>query len=166
SNMEQEVARLTQDNQNLNQDNTKLKQDKEQLTTDLQTVSTAKDELDKKVDIASTLNATNIMVTAVQDKKNGEEKVTNKAKKVDKLKISFDVTNRIAQNGETELFVCITGPDGKMISFPAMGSGTFTTREEGEKAFTSKVPVQFESGKVMPVAFSWKQDGSFQTGAY
>ena len=28
------------------------------------------------------------------------------------------------------------------------------------------VPVEFESGKVKHVQFSWKQDGSFQTGVY
>jgi TolA-binding protein len=166
SNMEQEVVRLTQENQNLNQDNTQLTQDKEKLTSDFQTTSAAKEELEKKVDIASTLVATNFMITPVQDKKNGEEKVTTKAKKVDKLKISFDVTNRIAQNGQTDVYVCITGPDGKMISVPAMGSATFNTREDGDKVFTSKVPVEFEAGKVKPVQFSWKQDAGFQTGVY
>src|SRR5882724_5732813 len=87
SNMEQEVARLTQENQNLNQDKTALTQDKEKLTSDLQTVSTVKEDLERKVDVASTLNATNIMISAVQDKKNGEEKETSKAKKADKLKV-------------------------------------------------------------------------------
>ncbi|PWT79066.1 MAG: hypothetical protein C5B59_00440, partial [Bacteroidetes bacterium] len=90
SNMEQEVARLTQDNKNLTDDNNRLMQDKTQLTSDLTTTSAAKDELAKKVDIASTFNASNIKVTSIEDKKNGEEKVTDKAKKVDKLKITFD----------------------------------------------------------------------------
>jgi len=54
------------------------------------------------VDVASTLNATNIYdFQAVQDKKNGEEKKTSKAKKADKLKVSFNVSNRIALSGQT-----------------------------------------------------------------
>jgi peptidoglycan hydrolase CwlO-like protein len=166
SNMEQEVARLTQDNQNLTQDKTVLTQDKEKLTSDLQTVSTEKEGLARKVDVASTLNASNIMITPVQDKKNGEEKVTTKAKKVDKLKITFDVTNRIALSGQTDVYVCITGPDGKMITTPGNGSGTFTTREEGDKLFTAMVPVEFEAGKDKLVEFSWKQESGFQTGTY
>lgn len=166
SNMEQEVARLTQENQGLTKDNTQLTQDKEKLTSDLQTTNTEKVDLERKVDVASTLVANNIMITAVQDKKNGAEKETSKAKKADKLKISFDVTNRIALSGQTDVYVCITGPDGKIISAPSMGSGTFTTREEGDRIYTSMVPVEFESGKVKPVQFSWKQDGSFQTGVY
>ena len=166
SNMEQEVARLTNENKNLNEDKTKLTQDKEKLTSDLQTTSTAKVDLEKKVDIASTLVASHFMITSVQDKKNGEQKVTDKAKKVDKLIISFDVANRIAQSGQTDVYVCIAGPDGKMISVPALGSGTFTTRDEGDKPFTSKLPVEFEAGKVKSVQFSWKQETAFQKGSY
>ncbi|PWT72516.1 MAG: hypothetical protein C5B59_15715, partial [Bacteroidetes bacterium] len=100
------------------------------------------------------------------DKKNGEEKVTDKAKKVDKLKITFDLSNRIATDAQADVYVCITGPDGKIISVPTMGSGTFTTREEGDKAYTTKVPVQFEAGKVMPITADWKQDSGFATGSY
>jgi hypothetical protein len=166
SNMEQEVTRLTLANQGLNQDKVQLTQDKDKLTSDLQTTSAMNDELAKKVDIASTLNASNIMITAVQDKKNGQEKVTDKANKANKLKISFDVSNRIAQNGQTNVYVCITGPDNKMIFDSAKGSGTFTSREDGDKMFTAKVPVEFESGKVKSVQFSWMQDKGFQTGQY
>jgi peptidoglycan hydrolase CwlO-like protein len=166
SNMEQAVATLTQQNEGLTQDKAQLTQDKDKLTADLQTTSTEKDELAKKVDIASTLNASNIMITAVQDKKNGQEKITDNAKRVNKLKISFDVANRIAAGGQTDVYVCITGPDNKIISVADMGSGTFTSRDDGDKMFTSKVPVEIEAGKVKPVQFSWKQDNGFQTGQY
>jgi len=166
SGMEQDVARLTQANDGLKQDNAQLSQDTTKLTSDLLTTTTQKDELAKKVDIASTLFANNIMVVGVQDKKNGEEKITDKAKKVDKLKISFDVTNRIAASGQTDVYVAITGPDGKLITDSSMGSGTFTSRDEGDKMFTSKVPVEIEAGKVKPVSFSWKQPNGFEKGFY
>ena len=166
SGMQQEVTRLTQANQGLTQDKTQLTQDKDKLTSDLQTTSTAKEELAKKVDVASTLFANNIRITAVQSKNNGQEKLTDKAKKANKLNIAFDVTNRIAVSGQTDVYVCITGPDNKMISDSSMGSGSFTSREDGDKAFTSKVPVEIESGKVKSVLFSWKQNNGFQTGQY
>ncbi len=140
--------------------------DKEKLTSDLSTTTTQKEDLEKKVDIASTLNASNISVTPVKDKKNGQEKVTTTAKRVDKLIISFDVNNRIAQTGQTDVYVCITGPDGKPISVPALGSGTFASRDEGDKIFTAKVPVDIEAGKTKSVQFAWKQSGAFVPGAY
>ena len=166
SDLEKQVADLTTQNTQLTSDKTQLTSDKEKLTSDLQTTTTAKEDLEKKVDIASTLNASNIAVTPVQDRKNGKEKVTTTAKRVDKLIISFDVNNRIAQNGQTDVYVCITGPDGKPISVPALGSGTFASRDEGDKIFTAKVPVDIEAGKTKSVQFAWKQNTNFMQGNY
>ena len=165
--LEKQVQDLTTQNTQLTADKTQLTQDKDKLTQDLQSTTVAKQDLEKKVDVASTLNATNIAITPVHEKKNGKEKVTTTAKRVDKLVISFDVNNRIAQNGQTDVYVCITGPDGKQISVPALGSGTFTSREEGDKAYTAKVPVDIEAGKTKSVQFAWKQQGTdFQKGEY
>lgn len=145
--LEQEVVRLTAENQQLNTDLGAEKQKTTQLSTDLQSTTTAKQELEKKVDVASTLNASAIAITPVNERKGGKEKVTTTAKKVDKLVISFDVDNRIATSGNTDVFVCITAPDGTPVAVEALGSGKFQTREEGEKLYTAKVPVEFEAGK-------------------
>ena len=166
SGLEQQVAQLTQDNQQLTADKTQLTADKDKLTTDLQTTTTAKQDLEKKVDVASTLNASNISITPYHEKSDGKDKETSTAKRVNKLVIGFDVANRIAQTGQTDVYVCITGPDGKPISVPALGSGTFTSREEGDKVFTAKVPVDFEAGKTKSVQFAWKQNSVFQKGDY
>ena len=172
-NMAQEVARLTQENQTLGEEKVILTQEKETLTTekqklseDLQVTTVAKQQLETKVDIASTLNASNIAITPVNVKGNGKEKVSATAKRVDKLVISFDVANRIAQPGQTEVYVVVTGPDGKPVSAEATGSGTFTTREEGDKFFTAKLPVEIETAKKKNVQFSLNKTNSFQQGTY
>jgi peptidoglycan hydrolase CwlO-like protein len=164
ANLEQDVARLTQENQTLTTEKTVLTQDKERLTQDLTTTTSAKVDLEKKVDVASTLNASNISITPINEKRNGKEKVTSTAKRVDKLMVSFDVDNRIAQSGSTDVYVVVTGPDGQ----PANGdsSSKFATREEGEKAYTAKVPVEYESGKRKPVQFAFKPGATFKQGAY
>lgn len=164
--MQQEVARLTQDNQTLTQDKVVLTQEKEKLNQDLTTTTVIKDDLAKKVDVASTLNASNIAITPVNVRKSGKEQITSTAKRVDKLMISFDVTNRIALPGMTDVFVCITGPDGKPISAEALGSGSFTTREDGDKAFTTKLPVDIETAKKKTVQFSFAPGTKFLTGNY
>jgi len=164
--MEQDVARLTTDNQSLTQDKVQLTQDNTTLTSDLQTTTAAKQDLEKKVDIASTLNASNIAIVPVDVRSNGKEKITSTAKRVNKLLISFDVTNRIAQSGMTDIYVCITGPDGKNMVVPAAGTGTFTTREEGDKSFTAKVNVDFEMTQKKKVEFAFAPAGKFQQGSY
>jgi regulator of replication initiation timing len=165
-NLEQQVAQLTQDNQQLTTEKTQLTADKEKLTNDLSTTTSAKQDLEKKVDIASTLNASNISITPMHEKSDGKDKETTTARKVNKLVIGFDVSNRIAQTGQTDVYVCITGPDGKPISVPALGSGNFTSREDGDKIYTAKVPVDFEAGKSKPVQFAWKQNSVFEKGNY
>ena len=172
STMQADVARLTQENQGLTQDKmvltqekTTLTEEKEKLNQDLTTTTVAKQDLEKKVDVASTLNASNISITPVKLKGNGEEKVTTTAKRVDKLKISFDVDNRIAQAGTTDVYVLVLGPDGKPVTNEALHSGTFTTREEGDKSFTAKLPVELQTAKKTTVQFQFNP-GNFQQGNY
>ncbi len=165
SGMEQQIAQLTQDNQNLTQDKAQLTQEKQQLSDNLTATTATKDSLAQKVDVASTLNASNIAITPVKMKHNGSEKTTTKAKRVDKLVISFDVSNRIAAPGQTDVYVVVLGPDGKPISEQSLNSGTFTTRQEGDKEFTAKLPVNIETDKTQSVQFAFAP-GKFQEGNY
>ena len=164
--MEQQVAQLTKDNETLTQDKVVLTQEKEKLNQDLTTTTATKDSLVQKVDVASTLNANNIAITPIDVRSNGKEKVTTKAKRVNKLVISFDVNNRIAKPGTTDVFVVVTGPDGKPISVQSLNSGTFTTREEGDKPFTAKLPVDIETAKKKNVQFTFTPGENFQQGNY
>jgi myosin heavy subunit len=161
--LEADVARLTQDNQTLTNDKVVLTQEKEKLTTDLTATTEAKTNLEKKVDVASTLNASNIVITPVNVKKNGKEKVSSTAKRVDKLLVSFDVNNRIAEPGSTDVYVVVIGPDGNPVS---SGAETFTTREDGDKSYTAKLPVEIETAKSKNVEFAFAPGSNFQQGAY
>ncbi len=164
--MEQDVARLSLDNQSLSRDNVVLTQDKEKLVQDVSSVTVINQDLEKKVDIASTLNASNIVIRPVSLSHSGKEKMTGTAKHVSKMLISFDVNNRIAQPGATEIYVCITGPDGKNIVSSSGETGSFTTRDEGEKSFTAKIPVELDSARKKSIAFAFIPGGSFQQGNY
>jgi FtsZ-binding cell division protein ZapB len=164
--LQQEVAKLTEDNATLVQEKTVLTQQNEQLTQDLTATKEVNTQLTEKVDVGSTLNASNIRITPVKIRKNDKEKVTYSAKRVDKLMITFDVNNRIAEPGMKDLYVMITGPDGKLITADVLGSGTFTSREEGDKPFTTKVPVEIETAKAKQVEFSFKPGTDFHEGNY
>lgn len=163
SSMEQEVARLTMENQVLTNDKIVLSQEKEKLTQDLAATTVVKQDLEKKVDVASTLNASNIVITPINVKSNGKEKVSTTAKRVDKFVVSFDVDNRIIQSGSTDVYVLVIGPDGKAIN---TGSETFTTRDEGDKPYTAKVPVDLETAKKKNVEFAFIPGTNFKQGNY
>ena len=161
--MEMDIAQLKQDNQLLNNDNVVLKQEKEVLNQNLTATTQVKETLEKKVDVASTLNASNIILTPINVKSSGKEKVSTTAKRVDKIVVSFDVDNRIIQSGTTDVYVVVLGPDGKAIN---TGAETFTTREAGDMAFTAKMPVDLETAKKKNVEFAFMPGTNFMQGNY
>ena len=87
-----------------------------------------------------------------------KKKLHTTAKRVDKLVVSFDVENRIAKSGPADMYMIVTAPDGKVISDAALGSATLTTRTDGDKPFTAKVPVEYEQGTRKAVQFPIRQD--------
>jgi hypothetical protein len=163
--LEAEVSRLTGENQELTANNTQLTSEKQVLEQNLQTSSLEKEALTQTVDVGSTFSASNIQITPVNEKKSGKEKTTASAKKVDKLVVSFDVENRIAKSGPADMYIMVTAPDGKVISDPSLGSATLTTRDDGDKMFTTKVPVEYEQGTRKAVQFPIRQQ-DFQRGDY
>jgi hypothetical protein len=163
--LQEQVTRLTGENQVLTANNTQLTTEKQTLEQNLQTTTTEKEELATTVDVGSTFSASNIQITPVNEKKNGKEKVTSTAKRVDKLVVSFDVENRIAKSGPADMYIMVTAPDGKVISDAANGGGTLTTRTDGDKQFTAKVPVEYTQGTRKAVSFPIRQS-DFQRGDY
>src|SRR5665647_38821 len=161
--LETQVAQLTQENDSLKQNVAVLTADKVTLSRNLDSTIVIKQTLEKKVDVASTLNATNISITPVKLRKNGKEKVSSVAKRVDKLVVSFDVNNRIVQPGMTDVYLVVIGPDGKPVT---SSTDTFTTRDEGSKTFTAKLPVDLETAKTKNVEFAFAPASHFQQGTY
>lgn len=164
-NLEADNARLTGENQQLSSANTQLTTEKSTLEQNLQTTTAEKDELATTVDVASTFSAANFQITPIHERRNGKEKTTSTAKRVDKLVLDFDVENRIAKTGPAQLYVIVTAPDGHVISDASMSSGTFTTRNEGDKSFTSMVSTDYEQGTTKKISLPIRQN-DFQTGDY
>ncbi len=163
--MQEQIAFLSSENDSLKYEREELRAEKISLIRNLDSTKEINTNLTNKIDIASTLNASNISIKPVKVKNNGKEKVKTVAKRVDKLIVSFDVRNRIIQSGTTDLYVIVIGPDGKAVT-DAAGSGTFTTREEGEKSFTAKLPVNLETAKTKNIEFGFAPAENFKQGSY
>ncbi|HEU5166677.1 MAG TPA: hypothetical protein VFU29_14100 [Chitinophagaceae bacterium] len=160
--LQAENARLTGENQTLTTEKAQLIVEKDTLTANLNTTQAEKKVLEQTVDVGSTFSASNIAMTPIKQK-GDKEKETTTAKRVDKLVISFDVENRITKSGPADMYIIVTAPDGKVIS--EASGGTFTTREEGDKSFTSKLTVPYEQGKRQNVQLPLTQN-KFQVGDY
>jgi TolA-binding protein len=120
---------------------------------------------DEVIDIGSTLHATNFSILGINDKGNGNEKQTSTAKRVDKLRISFDLDeNRITQSGVKNIFVCIIAPDATEIS--SIDNARFSTRDGKEKPYTQKLDVNYVQWQRQTINFDWRQTGGFKPGDY
>jgi predicted nuclease with TOPRIM domain len=162
-NLKYQNQQLASANRRLNTERQQLSTERSQLQENLATTEVARKEVE---DVASTLHASNLNITPINVKGNGKEKETTNAKRVDLLRVSFQVDeNRVAATGNKELYVTVTAPDGRPVTM-ASESGTFDTREEGSKPYTNKVVIPYEQGKRSAVSFDWKQEGRYQLGEY
>jgi len=162
-----EIERLQGENQQLTKDKEVLTTQKTELETNLAATDSAKKIAETKVDIGSTLHASNFKLTAINEKSGGKEKTTSSAKKADKFRISFDLDeNMITPTGSKDLYIIVTDPAGKVVSEQGLNSGTFTTRKDGDKPFTNKVAVDYEQGVRKAVNFDLKQTDKYVQGAY
>ena len=119
------------------------------------------------IDVGSTLQASNFNIVGIKEKSSGKEKETSTAKKVDKLRVTFDINeNMITPSGNKEIYVVITAPDGSPVSIETLGSGKFSTREGEEKTFTQKLDVNYVQNKRQTVSFDFKQNKNFDVGNY
>ena len=133
-------------------------------TEDAKTVIKEKEDV---IDIGSTLHASNFSIIGINEKKSGKEKTTSTAKRVDKLRIAFDLDeNRISQSGNKTIYICITDPKGNPVTVEALGSGMFKTRDGQDRAFTQKVEINYTQGQRQTLNVDWKQNSDFETGDY
>jgi hypothetical protein len=122
---------------------------------------------DNTIDIASTLHASNFNIAGMSQKNSGKIVETSKAKKVDLLRVSFDLDeNMITTSGAKILYIIITDPSGKVITTNQLGESKFQTREGDAKEFTQKMEVNYVQNKRQTVSFDWKSMESFKIGNY
>jgi len=151
---------LTQEKEVVTKERNKVRQDFDSAKTIIK-------QREDLIDIGSTLHASNFNILGIQEKKGGKEKETAKAKKVDKVRISFDLDeNRITTTGSKDLYIIVTAPDGTPVSVEALGSGKFTTRDGGEKTFTQKQSIDYVQGQKQRVNVDWKQNSPYKVGDY
>lgn len=167
------ISSYVQEVETLKGENLQLKTEKQEITTQKEALQVQYDQttadkkvVEEKLDVASTLNASNINIVTIDERKNGKEKEKDVAKRVDKIRLTFNVTNRVGEDGTKDVFVVITDPTGQVVSNEALGSGRFTTREEGERVFTKKTSVSFVAGKTTPISIEWKPGTKFAEGVY
>lgn len=160
-----EIQKLQGEKVKLTEEKRAVTEERDVVTKNYDSAKTVLKQKEDVIDVGSTLHAFNFNIVGLHERGN-KEKETTTARRVDKLRITFDLENRIAPSGSKEIFVCISAPDGSPVAVEALGSGKFVTRDGVEKLFTKKVQINYNQGEKQSVTVEWKQNSDFQTGNY
>jgi len=155
---EARIAELEKENTTLTGENKNLTHERDSTVT--QNVALKK--------VGSVLHASNIRMEPIHKKRNGKEKETSKAKRVDEFRIKFDIDeNRIAESGTKQIYLRIISPDGNIMTNSANGSGMLTTSKGGQLSYSIESDIALTQNQpVKDITVDWNQSGDYNKGTY
>jgi len=147
ANLKEELGIVTNKNEELSQKVTGLESEKQQLNDSVVNYSAQNRELAEKVTLASALRTEELSINAVSAKGKEREGGKYRAKRIDKLKVSFKLgENAVAKQNEKDIYLRILDPDGAVLSDMATGSGAFTFNGK-EMIYSSKQTINFTNSR-------------------
>jgi peptidoglycan hydrolase CwlO-like protein len=155
---EARIAELEKENLILTNKNITLTKDRDSAVT--QNIAIKK--------MGSVLHASNIRMEPIHLRRNGKEVETSKAKKVDVLRIRFDIDeNRIAESGNKKIYLRMVGPDGNILRSEANGSGLMLTAKGDQISYSIQKEIALiKEEPVKDVTLDWHQEGDYPKGSY
>ena len=163
--LREENGLLTDQNTNLTAENTNLKSERQELSDTVvsyaakaREVQARNRELSDKVTIAAALHAEDIAVTALNARGKEQDGGSYKAKRLDKIKVSFRLSaNPLTQQNAKDVYLRILDPSGAVISDMATGSGEFTYANK-ETIYTAMQRIDYTNAS-QQVSFTYGRGG-------
>lgn len=174
-----EIAQLQEQNQMLVSSNDSLNttvgslrteretlvQRQTQLSDSVMTYTAQNKELSEKVNRAAALKAQNFKVLAVTSKGKTREDDAYKAKRVDKIKMVFDLPeNPLTREERKDIYVRVLDPEGAVLSDDAMGSGEFEVNGQ-ETKYSTRETVAYQNNN-QKVEMVYDNSAQFRPGKY
>lgn len=160
----QQNKRLKSKNDQLSQENLLVSEKNKEISEDLTNVTKEKEE--QLANVNSTLSISNYSLTGLRVKSSGKEIETEKASRINKLRVTFEVdpnSNAIEEN--KELFVAIYKPDGELGRFDGANPGNIPLRSGKTVDYSDRVVFKFNPSNGNKISFDWK-DYNFPKGEY
>lgn len=152
-----QVDSLNRLNQSLTEENSQIKAQVQEANTQISNLSSERNQLRDKVDIAAQLDATAFWVTP----KNKKGKETQKVKDVKKLAFGFTVVKNVtASNGQRTLYARILKPDNSV-----MGKKGKFTYENTSLEYTENKTVDY-TGEELKITMYSDVEEYLEAGTY
>ena len=166
-----EIARLKDENKKLSNQNTELTSENSNLTDQKKTVeSNLNEEKENRQNLIketnSTLSISNYTIKGLRVKSNGKEVETTRARRIDKVRVTFDLDKNLNAASDTkELFVSVYKPNGEVGKFKGANSGETKLRSGSPIQYSDRVNVNYNNMSGSRVTFDWV-DYDFPKGEY
>lgn len=159
-----EIAELKKVNEELVVENKDLKVERNVLNKNLREAKKTEEKLTEKVQVASRLEAENIVIAALSVKGKAKEDEF-RARQVDKLKVEFKIAkNDVAPISGKEILMRIIDDNDNVLFDVARGSGTFVL--DGKETFyTAKQEILFDNSQ-QAVSFLYDKGSEYLPGRY
>ncbi len=129
-----------------------------------------KTSLQNRIDKAALLSTLNIRATGVNKSRNGKKETeTNKASKVDKIKVAFDVAdNDLTKAGPHTVYVRVMTPDGKELTQAEDPDHQFSWGSGSQGFYAAKKAVDYQNQAMSVLIYCNKQkeEDEFLPGLY
>lgn len=124
-------------------------------------------ELKNKIQLASVLKPSNIKISGIKVRRNGNETYTNLAKKSDKILICFDVPeNKLSAKESKAIIIRILNPLGSTVSNSEKYIHIVDDTNSGHPIpYSLSIDFEYE-GKEKTICTYWQQSTSFSKGIY
>lgn len=120
---------------------------------------------DNLIAYASKLSISNFVLKGFKVRDSGKEIETDKASRIDRLKIYFDLNeNKLAESGKKDLYIVAKNQEGKLITFPNKPSGTINV-EGNNLMFSDHVVIDYIKGQEKTLELIWDSE-DFKRGDY
>ncbi len=155
----QQIDSLNRLNQKLTDENRQVTEKYHQATETATQLSKKNDELSATVNLASKLDAGNIVVTGI----NNKNKPINKISKMEQIAINFTINKNItAPAGEKTIFIRIQKPDDDIL---VKSRRDIFQYENKEINYSIKKIIEY-AGEELPVQMYWKIEEFLSPGTY
>ena len=171
SSYKSEIVRLEKENAILVKNNSILTTQRDSIQTSLTNERTERVverqvAQQKEDELSSTLSVSNHKISPLKVRSNGKEVTKDRAKKVDKIRVSFDIDrNSRAASGDKDIYVSIRKPNGQIGKFSGAESGILKLHSGDDVAYSDKVKINYQNGAGQTVTFDW-EDANFEAGTY
>lgn len=147
--------------------NQTLEGEKENLSREKSQLSSERDRLAKKVNVASVIQVDQVQVTPYRIRNNGKAVKKKAAKDINRLTVCFATSaNHVVNAGLEKFYLRVINPIGETLAVEELGSGIIIDKKTGDEVRYTQVKEYDYANDETQLCLNWEPQTGFQRGNY